>query len=213
MGKKATWAQTHSRFGHSAIYVCEERGGAALLAKLPAPVGSISPARHLRRVSVGDKVFVPVGLDKARALHEVEDRPQQGRLYLRLMFGPREAASPVLAHSQSEALPPPASRTLPFRTILCTGRVKVTAFPRNRRTSTGNLPTSTGPGRSDRATRRIGCARKRHYFDMFAQNFIVAGGTKRKFDGEREVVGEGKVARHNFSEAKPQVLRSPKRNF
>ena len=42
---------------------------------------------------------------------------------------------------------------------------------------------------------------QRCYFDMFARNFFVEEGTRRKFEGGREDVKEEKVAGRNFSEA------------
>ena len=47
-----------------------------------------------RRVSIGEKDFVQVGLDRERALHE--DFLQHGRLHLRLVRGANGAASSVV---------------------------------------------------------------------------------------------------------------------
>ena len=43
---------------------------------------------------MGDKDFEHAGLNRARALHDVEDCHQQGRLYLRLVLGPPAAPHP-----------------------------------------------------------------------------------------------------------------------
>ena len=51
---------------------------------------------------------------------------------------------------------------------------------------------------------------KRFYFDTFAQNYFCGG---RDEEERREEEEEEEVARHNFSEADTQVLRSRKRNF
>ena len=56
----------------SHVRVCG-KGGAALFAKLLALAGSRNHARRPRRVSLGEKDFIHVGLDRAHALHEVED--------------------------------------------------------------------------------------------------------------------------------------------
>ena len=63
----------------------EERGRCSLCK--PALAGSGNHACRLRRVSIDDQDFVHVGLDRARALHQVEDRLQHGRLYLLLVWG------------------------------------------------------------------------------------------------------------------------------
>ena len=68
---------------------------------------------------------------------------------------------------------------------------------RPSRASTGNMPTLC-PGRSDLVARRV--AR----LSEIATQQIVEGWTRE--------VDEGNKARHNFSEAKHQVLRSRKRN-
>ena len=74
-------AQTHSRFGHSSMYVCEEK--AAPLSLQKCWHWRISETMLVASViSIGDEDFVHVRVDRARALHEVEDRLQHGRLYL-----------------------------------------------------------------------------------------------------------------------------------
>ena len=69
------------------MHVREKKGGSALFTKLLVRPGSINHALRARRVSIGDADFQPVRLDRARALHEVEDRLPHGRLYLHLVLG------------------------------------------------------------------------------------------------------------------------------
>ena len=62
---------------------------------------SVQRCRHRRvldttLVASVESRFVHVGLDCARALREVEDRLQHGRLHLRLVWGPNGAASSVV---------------------------------------------------------------------------------------------------------------------
>ena len=66
------------------------------LANQLALAGSEHHPSRLRRVSIGDEDLVPVELDRARVLHEFEDRLKHGRLYLRLALGLNGASFSVV---------------------------------------------------------------------------------------------------------------------
>ena len=79
-------------------------------------MGSGNHARRLRRVSIGDEDFAHAGLDRARALREVVDFLQHGRLYLRLVLGsPRRR---ILRRGRRGSLTKLASRYLGLALLL-----------------------------------------------------------------------------------------------